>query len=138
MTQVILIPELLSANIPLLDSQLKAAAPVDCYGVVADNVGLSIVVSDAITPALLATLKSLAIAHDPNGKTPEQAAEINGRADIADLLTKADTALTQLAAKEATFKANQNLANAGALLIEIADDLQAAIKVLKFIVKRIN
>ena len=138
MTQVIFIPELQSANILLLDSQLKSAAPLDCSGVFADNIGVSIVVSDTISPALLATLKSIAIAHNPNGKTPEQTAEVNGRADIADLLAKADTALTQLAAKEATFKANQNLANAAPLLIEIADDLQAAIKVLKFVVKRIN
>lgn len=142
MTQEILIPEVKKINSDLLTSQLKAAAPADCYGIkFYEREGIYdvyIVTTDTIAAPLLATLKSIALAHDPDAKTPEQAAEVNGRADIADLLQKADTALAQLAAKEATFKASQNLANAAPLLIEIADDLQAAIKVLKFVVKRIN
>lgn len=144
MTQEILIPELTAVNPSLLDSQLKAAAPNDCYGIVANrddqgNVSqVKIVVSDTITAQLLATLKSIALAHDANQQTPAQQAEAAGRADIADLLTKADTALSQLASKRATFAGTPNLANAAPLLLEVTDDLIAAIKVLKYIVKRIN
>lgn len=142
MTQEILVPEVKAANIELLTSQLKAAAPLDCFGVkIYQNVGvfdLYIITSDTITPQLLASLKAIAIAHDPSAKTPEQQADITGKADVAALLAQADSALTQLASKRATFAGNQNLANAAPLLLEVTDDLVAAIKVLKYIVKRVN
>lgn len=142
MTQRILIPELAHANIDLLTSQMRTLAPNDCYGVSIDY-GVNadkvyIEVSDTVTANLLNTLKSAAASHNPDNKTPEQQSELTGKADIADLLSKADTALTQIATKKTTFNSNKNLANAGDLLLEITDDLVECIKVLKYIVKRIT
>lgn len=138
MTQIILVPNVTNVNSDLLDSQLKAAAPADCYGLNLDKFGLHLVLSDTIAPALIVTLQNICLSHDPTAKTPAQQAEATGKVDAAAMLAAADTALTQLASKLATFQGTQNLANAAPLLIEVTQDLIALIKTTKYLAKRIN
>lgn len=129
---------LTSANIPLLDQQLKAALPAKCYGVNADYTGLYVVLADDATNADEATALSVATAHNPNVDTAEQAAEKVGKVNVAALLSAADTALTQLAAKRTTFQTTPTLANAAPLLVEIGQDLEGVIKALKYVLTRIQ
>jgi hypothetical protein len=136
MTQLITVPNVTSANFDLLDGDLKAAAPSDCFGITGDVNGLSIVVSDTIAAPLLQTLKLIVQNHNPNAKTPAQQAEASGKVDTAALITAADTALAQLTSKLATFQATPNLANAGPLLIEITQDLIALIKFNKYMARK--
>lgn len=135
MTQLINVDNIQAINAELLDSQLKAIAPVDCYGLTFDRDGLHIVVSDTITAQLVDTLKAVCVAHNHNDKTPAQIAEAAGKLDTADLLAKADKAITDISTKLATFQATPNLANASPLLIELAQDVVAMIKAIKFIAK---
>lgn len=127
-----------SANIPLLDQQLKAALPTKCYGVNADYSGLYVVLDDSATGADDATALAVCVAHDPNVDTAAQAAEKVGKINVAALLSAADTALTQLAAKRTTFQSAQTLQNAAPLLTEVAQDLEGVIKALKYVLTRIQ
>lgn len=138
MAQTILIPNVQSINPDLLDSQLKAAAPVDCYGLTLDKDGLHIVVSDTILPNLLATLQNLCLTHNSSQQTATQQADATGKTDTASLLSAADTALAQLASKLATFQGTPTLGNAGPLLVEAVQDLQATIKALKYIARKVS
>jgi len=135
MTQLIPVPDMGTINTDLLDSQLKAAAPTDCYGINLYQGVLSLVVSDTISPALVNTLVSVCRAHDGNALTPTQQAAATGKLDTADLLAKADKAITDIGTKLATFQATPNLANASPLLVELAQDVVAMIKAIKFIAK---
>lgn len=137
MTQIIK-TALLTANIPLLDQQLKAALPVVCYGITADRNGLSVVLADEATPADIATALNVALVHNPALETTEQAAEKVGKVNVASLLSAADTAIAQLAAKRATFQTTPTLANAAPLLVEIGQDLEGVIKALKYVLTRIQ
>lgn len=94
MTQVILIDGKKTANADLLNSQLKAAAPNDCYGLTVDKDGLNIVVSDTIDGATLQTLKNIAANHDASAKTPAQQAEETAKTEIAAFLAAADKDIT--------------------------------------------
>lgn len=129
---------LLSANIPLLDQQLKAALSTKCYGVNADNTGLYVVLADDATVDEENTALSVASAHDPNVDTPEQAAEKVGKVNVASLLSAADTAIADLTAKRATAVATPNIANVGALVLSITDTLIAVVKCLKYILVNYN
>ena len=130
---------IINPNIDALDKSLKTALTTAvCYGLKIDFSGTYLVMADDATAQQIGQAQAIAAAHDPAVKTAEQVAEIAGRTDIADLLTKADTALTQIAAKRATFAATPNLVNATPLLLEIADDTMAMIKVLKYIAKRVG
>jgi hypothetical protein len=90
-----------------------------------------------VAQAALSALIDVCRAHDPNALTPTQQATATGRLDNADLIAKADKAITDISAKLATFQATPNLANAGPLLVELAQDVTAMIKALKFIAKQI-
>lgn len=127
-----------TANIQLLDQQLKAALPTKCYGVNADYTGWYVVLDDSATGADEATALSIAAAHDPQVDTAEQAAEKVGKVNVEALLTQAGTAISQLAAKRATFQATPTLQNAAPLLVEIGQDLEGVIKVLKYVLTRIQ
>lgn len=137
MAQLINVDNIQTINAELLDSQLKAIAPADCYGLTFDRDGLHIVVSDTITAQLIDTLKAVCVAHNQNDKTPAQQAAATGKLDTADMLAKADKAITNIGTKLATFQATPNLANASPLLIELAQDVTAMIKAIKFIAKQI-
>lgn len=129
---------LTSANIPLLDQQLKAALPTKCFGVNADYTGLYVVLADDATNADEVTALSIATAHDPQVDTAEQAAVKVGKVNVAALLSAADTAIADLTAKRATFQTTQTLANAAPLLVEIGQDLEGVIKALKYVLTRIQ
>lgn len=60
------------------------------------------------------------------------------RADTAALLTKIDTALTDIAAKQAAFQATPNLANAAPLLVELSQDMTDVLKALRYLIKRLS
>jgi len=125
-------------NSDLLDNQLKTALTnTVCFGVQSDITGIYVILADNATQQQITQALTIAGAHDHTARTPDQAAEVQGKLDIEDLLNKADNALTQLTAKKATFTTTPNLANAAPLLIEAAEDLIGVIKVLKYIVKRI-
>lgn len=132
------VPSVAQVNFDLLDKQLKAAAPADCYGISWDADGLHIEVADAIAANVAQTLMGLVLAHDPNQDTPEQAAAKVGKTDLADWLTKADTALSDIKTKLDAFKAAPDLTNAAPLLIELAQDMRLALRAQKYIAKKIN
>ncbi len=92
------IPNVSAINAPLLDSQLKAAAPKDCFGLTFGSDGLSIVVSDTIEPGLLATLKGLCFKHDPAQLTPEQQAELTAKQEQATFVDGFDALYAELTA----------------------------------------
>jgi hypothetical protein len=127
-----------TANIPLLDQQLKTALPAKCYGVNADATGLYVVLDDSATNADETTALSVATAHDPQVDTAEQAAEKVGKVNVAALLSAADTAIADLTAKRATAVATPNIANVGALVLSITDTLIAVVKCLKYILVNYN
>lgn len=127
-----------TANIPLLDQQLKTALPAKCYGVNADATGVYVVLDDSATGADETTALSIATAHDPEVDTPEQAAEKVGKVNVAALLSAADTALADLSAKRAAFQGTPTLQNAAPLLVEVAQDLEGVIKALKYVLTRIQ
>ena len=137
MPQIIPVPDMGPINSDLLDSQLKAVAPVDCLGVNTYNGAVSIVVTDTAAPVVVAALITVCRAHDANALTPTQQAAATGKLDTADLIAKADKAITDIGTKLATFQATPNLANAGPLLVELAQDVTAVIKALKFVAKQI-
>lgn len=130
--------QLQSANMPLLDQQLRTVLTVLFEGVVADNTGLYLQLSESATQSDITQALSIAAAHDPQVDTPEQAAEKVGKVNVAALLSAADTALAQLAAKRTTFQSAQTLQNAAPLLTEVAQDLEGVIKALKYVLTRIQ
>lgn len=130
--------QLQSANMPLLDRQLRTVLTVLFEGVVADNTGLYLQLSESATQADITQALSIAAAHDPEVDTAEQAAEKVGKVNVAALLSAADTALTQLAAKRAAFQNASTLQNAAPLLVEVAQDLEGVIKALKYVLTRIQ
>ena len=125
--------QLQTANIPLLDKQLRTALTVLFEGVVADNTGLYLQLADAATQSDITQALATATAHDPNIDTAEQAAAKTGKVNIANLLAQADTAIADLTAKRATAVATPNIANVGALVLSITDTLIAVVKCLKYI-----
>ena len=136
--QEIAIPDITTINSDLLDQQLRAAATIDYIG---NKMGfgapLTLIVSDAILQSTLDQLKAICANHDPNELTTTQQAKATGKVDTADMLAKADKAITDIGTKLATFQATPNLANASPLLIELAQDVTAMIKAIKFIAKQI-
>lgn len=138
MTQVILVPNVISINAPLLDQQLKAAAPVDCYGLKKDKNGVFLVVSESIGGPLLQTLLTIAQTHDPAQKTQDQIDEEVGKVDLSAWQGAVNTALTNIATKRAALVGTQNVANAAALLLELSDDVVLALKALKYIGRRLS
>lgn len=127
-----------TANIQLLDQQLKAALPTKCYGVNADYTGLYVVLDDSATGADEATALSIAAAHDPQVDTAEQAEEKVGKVNIANLLAQADGAIADLTAKRATAIGAPTIGNVGALVLSITDTLIAVVKCLKYILVNYN
>jgi len=128
-----------TANIPLLDQQLKTALTVNkCFGVNADATGLYVVLSDDASGVDEIAALAVCTAHDPQVDTPEQAAEKVGKVNVAALLSAADTALADLAAKRAAFQGTPTLQNAAPLLVEVAQDLEGVIKALKYVLTRIQ
>jgi hypothetical protein len=129
---------LTTANYDLLNQQLRAALPTVCDGFFHDRNGLFLVMKDEATQADINTALAIATAHDPVQETSEQAAARTGKTDTANLLAAADKALADLVEKTATFQATPNLANAAPLLLELSQDLQAAIKMLKHVARKID
>lgn len=127
-----------SANIPLLDQQLRAALSAKCYGVNADATGVYVVLADDVSGADEATALSVCSAHDPNVDTPAQAAEKVGKVNIAALLAQADTAIADLTSKRAAAVSAPTIGNVGALVLSITDTLIAVVKCLKYILVNYN
>lgn len=127
-----------TANIQLLDQQLKAALPTKCYGVNADYTGWYVVLDDSATGADEATALSVCAAHDPEVDTAEQAAAKVGKVNIAALLAQADTAIADLTTKRATAVGAPTIGNVGALVLSITDTLIAVVKCLKYILVNYN
>lgn len=86
--------DLKSANVPLLNEQLKAALPTVCDGLVGDKFGLYIILDDSATQADIAQALAIAAAHDPNQDTAEQAKEKAEQAAVAAFLAAADKDVT--------------------------------------------
>lgn len=127
-----------TANIPLLDQQLKTALPVKCFGITADSTGLYIVLADDASGADEGTALSVCAAHDPEVDTAEQAAAKVGKVNIAALLAQADTAIADLTTKRATAVGAPTIGNVGALVLSITDTLIAVVKCLKYILVNYN
>lgn len=125
-----------AANLEALDIALKTAlTSATCYGITADETGLYIDMADNATAAQVDQAVALANAHNPEVLTPAQQEAVTGAANVSDLLSKIDTALTDLTAKRATFQASPNLANAAPLLLEVSQDLIGVLKALKYVLK---
>lgn len=129
---------LTSANVELLDQQLKAALSAKCYGVNADATGLYVVLDDSASGADEATALSVCTAHNPNVDTAEQAAAKVGKTNIAALLAQSDTAIANLTAKRAAAEATPSIATVGALVLAITDTLISVVKCLKYILVNYN
>ena len=94
MTQVILVDGVKTANPDLLDQQLKAIAPDDCYGLNIDKDGLHLVVSDTISGPLLGQLKNAVQIHNPAELTERQQKETNEKNMLAIFLAASDKEVT--------------------------------------------
>ncbi len=127
-----------TANIQLLDQQLKAALPTKCYGVTADFTGVYVVLADDASNGDEGTALSVCAAHDPEVDTAEQAAAKVGKVNIAALLAQADTEIADLTTKRATAVGAPTIGNVGALVLSITDTLIAVVKCLKYILVNYN
>lgn len=78
-----------SANIELLDHELKMALPV-CYGITADLNGLSVILDDAVTADEIATALKIAAAHNPDDELPDALKPITPESLLAELDNAAD------------------------------------------------
>lgn len=79
-------------------------------------------------------LVQAALLHDYTARTAEQTAKEQGKTDTAALVAQIDTALSDIATKQAAFQGNQNLANAGALLLELSQDMTGVLKALRYVI----
>lgn len=127
-----------AANIEALDKALKTALTVNiCYGVSGDETGLYIDMADSADEGQITQAMQIAAVHDPAVLTTEQQEIVTGVANVSDLLSKVDTALTDLTTKRAAFQATPTLQNAGPLLLEVSQDLIGVLKALKYVLKHI-
>lgn len=119
---------------------IEELTPIGLQGI---NIGVDggavkLVCNDDVPNERIDALIAGVQAHDHTVKTAEQVIEEQGRADVAGLLAQIDTALADIASKKAALQATANLANATALLNELAQDTTGILKALKYVIKKVT
>lgn len=128
------IPEIRSINAEALDQALKGIS-AKCKGLVFDG-ELKIVADDDIKPDEIELLIAAARSHDPRQLTPEQQKLQQGKLDADALKNQIDQALSDLQAAKNAFQATPTLANAGPLLILLANTVIGILKALRYLFQR--
>lgn len=91
-------------------------------------------ITEGATEEQINALVQAALVHDYSLRTAAQTVKDQGKTDTDSLLAQIDTALSEIASKEAALRATQNLANAGALLLELSEDMTGVLKALRYVI----
>lgn len=111
---------------------------LDGINIGVDNGIVQLIARDNVPDSRIDELAAGVLAHDPTQKTAAQVQDELERADIAVLLGQIDTALTDIATKKAALQATPNLANATALLNELAQDTTGILKALRRLLRQVS
>jgi hypothetical protein len=103
-----------------------------------DNGAVRLVCNDNVSNERIDALAAGVLAHDHTAQTSKQVTDAQERADVAALIGQIDTAIADIASKRATLQATPNLANATALLNELAQDVTGMLKAMKRVLKQVT
>lgn len=98
---------------------------------------VNITADDSVPDARIDALVAGIQAHDHTVQTAGQVEEAAGRADVDGLVAQIDNAIADIASKKAALQATPNLANATALLNELAQDTTGILKALKYVIRKV-
>jgi len=128
------VPNVSAINAEALHAALKAQS-AKFTGIAFDGQLRLVIQDDTDAPTILALVTS-AQAHNPATLTPEQQVLISGKTDSEQLLGRISQALADIATKRTAFNTTPNLTTAGALLLELAQDVEGLLKFARYTITR--
>lgn len=122
------------AALPAFDAAMRGVTPA--YRGVMIRKGVFVIITEGATSGELDALTTAALAHDYAARTTEQQAAEADKTAAGLLLPLIETALSDIATKQAAFQSAPTLATAGPLLLEISQDMTGVLKTLRYIIRQ--